>query len=56
MTEEGYIKTDAVQHTTVPGVFACGDNASRVRTVANAVSSGTATGIILNKELIEETF
>lgn len=56
MTEEGYIKTDASYHTTLPGVFACGDNASRVRTVANAVSSGTATGIMLNKELIEETF
>ncbi|HRI25191.1 MAG TPA: hypothetical protein PLZ45_10975 [Ferruginibacter sp.] len=45
-----------MQHTSVPGVFSCCDNSSRVRTVANAVSSGTATGIILNKELIEETF
>ncbi|MFN8307350.1 MAG: NAD(P)/FAD-dependent oxidoreductase [Ferruginibacter sp.] len=56
ITPEGYIKTDPAQRTTVPGVFACGDSTSRMRTVANAVSSGTATGIMLNKELIEEAF
>ncbi|MCB9315508.1 MAG: NAD(P)/FAD-dependent oxidoreductase [Lewinellaceae bacterium] len=56
LTTEGYIKVDAAQKTTVPGVFACGDNASRMRTVANAVATGTTTGIMVNKELIEETF
>ena len=56
MTDEGYIKTDAGQRTTVPGVYACGDNASRMRTVANAVSMGTTTGLMVNKELIEESF
>ncbi|HNA18018.1 MAG TPA: FAD-dependent oxidoreductase, partial [Ferruginibacter sp.] len=56
ITPEGYIKTDPAQRTTVSGVFACGDNTSRMRTVANAVSSGTATGIMLNKELTEEAF
>ncbi|MEZ4943184.1 MAG: NAD(P)/FAD-dependent oxidoreductase [Saprospiraceae bacterium] len=55
-TEEGYIKVDAAQKTTIPGVFACGDNAGRMRTVANAVAMGTTTGIMVNKELIEETF
>jgi thioredoxin reductase len=56
MTPEGYIRIDASHRTTVPGVFACGDNASRLRTVANAVSMGTTTGIMVNKELIEEYF
>lgn len=56
ITPEGYIKTDPAKRTTVPGVFACGDNTSRMRTVANAVSSGTTTGIALNRELIEESF
>jgi thioredoxin reductase len=56
VTPEGYIKIDAAQKTTVPGIFACGDNSTRMRTVANAVSMGTATGLMVNKELIEEDF
>lgn len=56
LTPEGYIKIDALQKTTVHGVFACGDNAGKMRTVANAVAMGTATGLMLNKELIEEEF
>jgi thioredoxin reductase len=55
-TPDGYIKIDAAQRTTIPGVFACGDNTTRLRTVANAVSMGTTTGLMVNKELIEETF
>jgi thioredoxin reductase len=56
LTPEGYVKIDSTQRTTVHGVFACGDNATRMRTVANAVSMGTTTGLMVNKELIEETF
>lgn len=55
-TPEGYIKIDPAQQTTIPGVYACGDNSSRIRTVANAVSMGTTTGIMVNKDLIEEEF
>lgn len=55
-TEEGYIKIDGMQRTTVRGVFACGDNTTRIRTVANAVSMGTTAGLMLNKEWIEEDF
>lgn len=55
-TDEGYIKVDAAQKTTIPGVFACGDNAGRMRTVANAVATGTTTGIMVNKELIQDVF
>ncbi len=56
VSAEGYLKTDAAQRTTIPGVFACGDNTSRIRTVANAVSMGTTTGLMLNRTLIEEDF
>lgn len=56
LTPEGYIKVDAAQRTTIDGLYACGDNTSRMRTVANAVSMGTTTGLMLNKELIEENF
>ncbi len=37
-------------------VFACGDNSTRMRTVANSVSMGTTAGMMVNKELIEEDF
>lgn len=56
LTNEGYIKTDLSQKTTMQGIYACGDNVSKMRTVANAVSMGTTTGLMVNKELIEETF
>lgn len=56
ITADGYIKIDAAQRTTIPGVFACGDNTIRMRTVANAVSMGTTAGLMVNKELIEESF
>ncbi|MES1220470.1 MAG: NAD(P)/FAD-dependent oxidoreductase [Bacteroidota bacterium] len=56
LTEDGYIKTDDGQKTTIDGIYACGDNTTRMRTVANAVSMGTTTGIMVNKALIEESF
>jgi thioredoxin reductase len=56
LSQEGYIKIDPAQRTTVQGVYACGDNTTRMRTVANAVSMGTSTGLMVNKELIEEDF
>lgn len=56
LTPEGYIQVDAAQRTSIPGVYACGDNTTRVRTVANAVAMGTTTGLMLNREWIEERF
>ncbi|HOZ85569.1 MAG TPA: NAD(P)/FAD-dependent oxidoreductase [Niabella sp.] len=56
LTEDGYIKIDDSYKTTVKGIYASGDNISRMRTVANAVSMGTATGIMVNKALVEEHF
>lgn len=56
LTEEGYIKIDSFQETTITGVFAVGDNASKMRTVANAVAMGTAAGIAVSKKMILEAF
>jgi thioredoxin reductase len=56
LTEQGHIKVDTFQKTAVQGVFACGDNASIMRSVANAVYSGNLTGAMVNKELTDEQF
>ncbi len=56
LTQEGYLKTDPMQKTTVAGIYACGDNTTRMRTVANAVAMGTTAGMMLNKELVTEAF
>lgn len=56
LTEEGYLKVNAFLETTISGVFACGDNASTMRTVANAVAMGTTAGMIVSKKMILEEF
>ena len=56
LNNDGYIKVDPAQKTNVHGVFACGDNTARMRTVANSVAMGTTAGMMVNKELIEEHF
>lgn len=56
MIDHGLIKIDSCQRTTIPGVFACGDNSSPMRAVANAVASGNLSGAMINKELIDEEF
>lgn len=56
LTEQGFIKVDAMQKTNVPGVFACGDNVTMMRSVANAVAQGNFTGAVVNKELSDEEF
>jgi thioredoxin reductase len=56
LNDEGYIKVDPAQKTSVHGLFACGDNTTRLRTVANSVGMGTTIGMMVNKELIEEDF
>lgn len=56
LTEHGFIKVDFMQKTSVPGVFACGDNTTMMRSVANAVAQGNFAGAMVNKELSEEEF
>lgn len=56
LTEQGLLKVDMFQKTTIEGVFACGDNASLMRSVANAVATGNTAGAVLNNLMIEATF
>jgi thioredoxin reductase len=56
LTETGLIKTDAFQKTSIPGVFAAGDNASPMRSLSAAIAAGTVAGAIINHELINECF
>jgi len=54
--DNNIIKVNPFQQTTQYGVYACGDNSSMIRSVSNAVASGTIAGAMINRELIEETF
>lgn len=56
LTEQGFIKVDFMQKTNIPGIFACGDNVTMMRSVATAVAQGNFTGAVVNKELVEEEF
>ncbi|RYG53552.1 MAG: NAD(P)/FAD-dependent oxidoreductase [Chitinophagaceae bacterium] len=56
LTPDGYVKVDAFQETTVSGIYASGDNATKMRTVANAVAMGTTAGMSASKKLILEQF
>lgn len=56
MTEMGHTKIDQFQKTNVLGLFACGDNSSPMRSVANAVYTGNLTGAMVNAELTGEIF
>jgi thioredoxin reductase len=56
LTEYGYIKTDHFQKTTIDGIYACGDNSTMMRSVANAVYSGNLAGAVVNGDLTSEQF
>lgn len=56
LTEQGLLKVDMFQKTTVTNVFACGDNASPMRSVANAVATGSLVGAMTNNIMTEEEF
>lgn len=56
LTEQGLIKVDIMQKTTIPGVYASGDCVIQARSVAMAVSTGSFAGAFINKELIDEAF
>lgn len=55
-TEEGLIKTDIFQRTTIKNVFACGDNSSPLRSLSQSIATGNLAGTILNNQLIQESF
>lgn len=56
LTEEGHIAVDGFQKTTVSGIYACGDNASGMRSIANAISSGSLAGAMVNMGITNENF
>jgi thioredoxin reductase len=56
LDEKGLLIVDEFQRTTVPGIFASGDNHNPSRSVAMAVYTGSFVGPIINKELIDEDF
>lgn len=56
ISDHGFIVVDPFQQTNVPGIYACGDNTTQMRSVASAVYSGNLTGAVINKELCEEEF
>lgn len=55
INEQGLLKVDNFQKTTISGIYACGDN-SAMRSVAFAVSTGSMSGVMANKDLIFENF
>jgi len=56
LTEQGFLRVDMFQKTTVENVFACGDSTSPMRSVANAVGTGNLVGAMVNNGMIEEAF
>jgi len=56
ITESNHIEVDMFGKTTIDCVYAVGDCAHPMRSVAAAVYTGNISGAMLNKELIEEDF
>lgn len=56
LTEHGFIEVDSMQKTSISGVFACGDNSTMMRSIANAVYGGNIAGVMVNSELTKESF
>jgi thioredoxin reductase len=56
VTDNGLLKVDSLGKTNIYGLYAAGDNASLMRSVAGAVAAGMAAGAAINKELIEDDF
>lgn len=55
-TEMGHIKTDLFQKTNVSGLLVCGDNSAMMRSVSNAVMTGSVAGAMVNMELVADDF
>jgi thioredoxin reductase len=47
-----FYKTDAWRETTIPGVFACGDNSVAAGSVATAVGDGVRAGVATHRSLV----
>lgn len=56
LDEQGFIEVNELQQTSLPGVYACGDNCYPMRSVANVVAAGNKAGAALNMELAQSSF
>tara|TARA_R110002020_G_scaffold63170_2_gene168640 strand:- start:1906 stop:2814 length:909 start_codon:yes stop_codon:yes gene_type:complete len=56
LTEQGLLQVDFFHRTTVPGIYACGDNVNMARSVALAVSSGSMAGAFVNHDMAAAEF
>ena len=56
LTEQGFLQIDDLQRTTVPGVYAAGDNTTMLRSVSGAIASGSKAAAMLNKDMIDQDF
>ena len=56
LNEHGYIEVNPFQQTSMEHIFACGDNTSMMRSVANAVAGGNMAGAMVNNELTMAAF
>lgn len=56
LTEQGHIKVDMLQNTTVQNISACGDCATPMRAVSFAVALGTVAGASVNNKMTEKAF
>ncbi|WP_353720397.1 NAD(P)/FAD-dependent oxidoreductase [Dyadobacter sp. 676] len=56
LNPQGFIKVDEAQKTTIPGIYAAGDNSGAFRGLTGAMAAGTIAGARLNHELIDEEY
>ncbi|WP_183565175.1 NAD(P)/FAD-dependent oxidoreductase [Mucilaginibacter sp. SP1R1] len=56
LTDMGYMAVDGFYQTSVPGIYAAGDNITPMRSVALAVSGGVSAGAFINKDLIDNAY
>ncbi|AWW29072.1 NAD(P)/FAD-dependent oxidoreductase [Echinicola strongylocentroti] len=52
INEHGHVTVSGKQETTIPGIYAAGDNTNPLRAVSMAVSSGTTAGAMINFDLL----
>lgn len=52
----GFIQVDDLQRSSVPGIFAAGDNTTFFRAISGAIAAGGKAGACINAELSEEAF
>jgi len=50
------LQVDTMGKTSVPGVYAAGDNCMMMRSLANAMASGMMAGAMINHDLVVEQF